>query len=213
MEQATGDKPKRGRPKGSRTGAGAGARPNPATEPGAESQVGPAVATSQEASLDLGSSIRVESQATVKVPPVKLTGKAARKAKEQAEVSARLLLMVLDSAVGAAFGEEAKLLDYEAEMLIDPLGRMMLRAGPATTAALEKYTDPILLLFGLVTWGSRVFSIATRSDEGDEPPNKPTWIPAPPPGGNGNHAEPIPAAGPGEEILAAVDAGSAHVEA
>lgn len=51
------------------------------------------------------------------------------------------------------------MLPVERELIEAPLQRMMKRLDPAITGAIEKYTDPLLVVMGLITWGARVWQI------------------------------------------------------
>jgi hypothetical protein len=131
-----------------------------------------------------------------------------KKQQEQAEQAAAVLLTILDGAVGVAFGEEARMLPYEQAMMVDPMGRILGRMEPGTAELIEKWSDPIILLFGFATWGARVWSIASdRGDSGKKPP--PEVVP--PPRGNGQVRDEVPAASPPADLLSRVGAERAEV--
>jgi hypothetical protein len=50
----------------------------------------------------------------------------------------------------------------EKAMINEPLARIMARMTPETSEIIDRYTDPILLAFGFIMWGSRVFFVLQR---------------------------------------------------
>lgn len=89
-----------------------------------------------------------------------------RKRKEQSEQTTLVLMLLIDGMVSAAFGPECAMNDAEREMISQPLTRILARMSPATSAMLDKYTDPVMLLFGVIMWGSRIaFTLRERDKE------------------------------------------------
>jgi len=112
-----------------------------------------------------------------------------KKAAAQAKETATWLLLILNGAAIVAFGEDAKMSDAEREMILEPLQRIMARIDPAVNDALQKWTDPILLLFGVATWGLRLYAIAQDRADDEGPPPKPR-AGIPPSNGNGSKETP-----------------------
>lgn len=118
-----------------------------------------------------------------------------KKQQEQAEQAAAVLLTILDGAVGVMLGEEARMEPHEQQMIVDPLGRIMARMEPGTTELIEKWSDPIILLFGFATWGARLWTIA--SDHGDDGRSKKPPEVVPPDRNNGKtFSNEVPPASP-----------------
>ena len=137
-----------------------------------------------------------------------------KKQAAQAKETAGWLVMLLEGAAIMSFGEEAKLLPNEKRMISDPMARIMTRMDPALNEALQKWTDPILLLFGIGTWGMRLYAMAQDREEGDEGRGKKPPEVKPSPGGDGHgrtvtevlaEEEAIMRAGPDARILSQVD--------
>lgn len=70
--------------------------------------------------------------------------------------SALVILALLDGIASMLWGSEAMMTPPEREMLSAPLERILSRMEFAQTEAVKKMTDPILLIMGLVAWGSRI---------------------------------------------------------
>jgi hypothetical protein len=114
-----------------------------------------------------------------------------KKAAQQAKDTATWLLVIIEGAAMVGFGEDARLLPNERKMIVEPLARIMSRLDPALNDALQKWTDPILLVFGLSTWGMRLYAIAKDKEEGEGPPSKrpPEDFRPKSPGGNGKFVD------------------------
>ena len=104
--------------------------------------------------------------------------KQGKKAKEQAAQSALTLLTILDGAIGISLGPECRMTQDERTMILDPLAHIMARMTPETSEMIDKYTDPVLLTFGFIMWGSRVFFVLQR--QANEAKPKPEYNPAAP---------------------------------
>lgn len=70
-----------------------------------------------------------------------------------------VMLTMFDGLISMALGPECALLPAERELIDEPLQRMLKRVDPTITGAIEKYTDPLLVTMGLITWGARVWQI------------------------------------------------------
>jgi len=88
--------------------------------------------------------------------------RGGKKAKEAAAQSALTLLTILDGAIGISLGPECQMTADEKAMINEPLARIMARMTPETSEIIDRYTDPILLAFGFIMWGSRVFFVLQR---------------------------------------------------
>ena len=140
-----------------------------------------------------------------------------KKAAQQAKDNATYILVILEGAAMVGFGETARMSASEKKMIIEPMSRIMGRLDPGINDALQKWTDPILLVFGFATWGLRLYAIAQEKNEGDEPPSKrpPSDVKPMGPGGNGRVIkEPVPEfsdadrvtmAGPDKRLLDQID--------
>jgi len=140
-----------------------------------------------------------------------------KKAAAQAKENATYILVILEGAAMVGFGETARMSASEKKMIIEPMSRIMGRLDPGINDALQKWTDPILLVFGFATWGLRLYAIAQEKNEGDEPPSKrpPSDVKPMGPGGNGRVIkEPVPEfsdadrvtmAGPDKRLLDQID--------
>ncbi len=80
-------------------------------------------------------------------------------------------------------------------------------------AMVEKYTDPILFIFGMATWGIRIAEIASRGDSGDrrkepEPESGPSGVAE---RSNGKPSKGVPPASPPIEVLEQIGSGRIEV--
>lgn len=140
--------------------------------------------TSRAAASDAPGISTVEAEPESKPPRVSSYSK--RKALEQAEETATWLLLIINGAAVMAFGEDARMTAAEQKMILEPLSRMMARVDPAVNDALQKWTDPILILFGIATWGLRLYAIQKdREDDNGPGPKTPPKVVIPPSNGNG----------------------------
>lgn len=127
----------------------------------------------------LGASFEVEQ--TRNLAPSTIAKRAwhnKKKAKEQAAQAALTLLTILDGAIGLSLGPECQLTPDERQMIEAPLTRIMARLAPETTEAIDRWTDPILLAFGVATWGARVFFVLQRQAS-EAQPSKPATTQTP----------------------------------
>jgi hypothetical protein len=124
-----------------------------------------------EASEIPGPTFQVETETVTQSPNTAKWSKwvSKRKKKEQAAQLALTLLTILDGAIGAALGTECCLTPDEHAMIDEPLARIMARLSPETTEAIDKWTDPVLLLLGFGLWGVRVFSVIQRKAAESKP--------------------------------------------
>lgn len=85
-----------------------------------------------------------------------VTGTGRKMAKKEAVQTAVILLALLDGIGTIAFGKNAGMLDYEKDMIKEPLERILQRMDITSSAALAKWSDPIMLFMGLSAWITRV---------------------------------------------------------
>ena len=85
-----------------------------------------------------------------------ITGSGRKMAKKEATQTAIILLALLDGIGTIAFGKDAGLLDYEKDMIKEPLERILQRMDITSSAALAKWSDPIMLFMGLSAWVTRI---------------------------------------------------------
>lgn len=79
-----------------------------------------------------------------------------------------------------AFGENAAMTQPENKMIGDPLNRMMERLDLDTSQMVGVWTDPIMLLLGLIAWGSRVWRESRKPGDGPSDDRPPEEDPPPP---------------------------------
>ena len=162
------------------------------------------------AQADLGPTVQVKVPTRPVFVPPQARRVSRKEAQRNAEQATEVLLTILDGAVGMAVGGGARMTEEEHSAIFDPMARIMARLDPATNAAVEKYTDPVLLIFGLGMWGVRVW---TELAEQEPPPSsgkQPPEPEAPPPAPNGREVEEVPAASPPASLIKS-EAGSLKV--
>lgn len=147
------------------------------------------------------------SQAPEVEPPPR-THQSRRKIAKQAAEAASYLIVLIEGAAMMGLGEDARMTDIEKQMIIAPLQRILERASPQVTETIEKFADPVVLMFGFAMWGMRLYSMARDQEEGEGPPPKPPSEGPSSPGGNGKHAAEEPsdesrllAAGPARSLM------------
>ncbi len=96
-----------------------------------------------------------------------------------------MLLLLLDGVGMMAFGDYARLNGTEKAMLEEPLTRMLAKVSPNSLNLIGKYSDPVLLMMGLLAWISRVTTERKRREEAQKPavqnePQPQPLNPAPP---------------------------------
>jgi hypothetical protein len=91
-------------------------------------------------------------------------------AKKEAAQTAVIVLALLDGTCTIAFGENAGMLDYERELIKEPLERIIQRMDIVSSEALAKWSDPILLFMGLSAWITRVIREKKESQPEVKPP-------------------------------------------
>ncbi len=92
---------------------------------------------------------------------------ARKMAKKEAGQTAIILLSLLDGIAFMAFGAGASMNEYERDLMKEPLERILMRMDITSSEALSKWSDPILLVMGIVAWGSRLMQ-ERRERENEE---------------------------------------------
>lgn len=75
---------------------------------------------------------------------------------QQDFTSAAIILTLIDGMVQMALGPQYAMTKEERKMMADPLDRIMAKFPAARVAQYSQFVDPLLLLMGLIGWGSRI---------------------------------------------------------
>jgi hypothetical protein len=129
--------------------------------------------------------------------------------KENEKTSAQtaiVFVVLLDGLVASVFGDEARMTEGEREMITPPLTRILARLEPATADIIDRWADPIVLLFGFIAYGSRVYALQQekrkREDETRQPVfETPQPTPAYPGNGSGQRDDSRIDASPPRDVL------------
>lgn len=97
------------------------------------------------------------------------TGVRVAAKRAESEALASLVLLLFEGAAVATFGEPARFNEAEKAMILPPLSRILQRLPSSTVRAMQAWTDPLLLLFGLSLWFGRVWSARSAQAERSEP--------------------------------------------
>lgn len=142
------------------------------------------------------------------IPPVSRQV-SKKEAERQSAQSTTVLLTIFDGLAGLSFGEGARMEPHERAIIEEPMARIMARMDPGTSAAIERWTDPILLIFGFASWGVRVYmDLAEQSGSDDDETGwgrGPETEPEPPP--PSREHETVPSASPPIEVMAGMGYG------
>ncbi len=127
----------------------------------------------------------------------KLRDLEKQRAQDAAETAAAIVIAA-DALVISAFGPDCSLTalgPMGQEMVSKPAARLLARLDESTRAAMEKYSDPLILSIGLLMWGAHIYRVTQeRGDQGGGPASEPEPEPEPSPGvvaprSNGYHPE------------------------
>lgn len=118
--------------------------------------------------------------------------------------SASIVLTLIDGVVQLGFGADAAMNREERRMLSEPLDRMIAKLPANRVMQLTQYVDPLMLLIGLVAWGSRIARLKEQA--------KPQAIPAPTSPTNQPPAQPSEPVTPPDDELMAVPPGIITME-
>lgn len=164
-----------GAPTGTGTGTGTGAQP---AAPEAQASLFEVEAVATETEEDRRERARRQHR---RYRP-RADKSEAGKPNPDAQTSA-IVLSMLDGLVVSQLGLGAAMQEHERAMIEPPLTRMLGRMTPDQRAAVERYSDPVMMLWGLAVYGSRVYRIAAdRGAAVDDPAPmdlKPAAEPAP----------------------------------
>lgn len=72
---------------------------------------------------------------------------------------ALILLTLLDGVAAVMLGDDAKMTDAERALIEEPLKRIFAKMGPAALGTISQWSDPVTVVFGLVLWGTRLYSL------------------------------------------------------
>lgn len=108
------------------------------------------------------------------------TSQSRKLAKKEANQTAIIIMALLDGLATMAFGASASMNETERGMLQEPMERILMRLDLTSSEALARWSDPVLLVMGLVAWGSRLMrersasnppsdNFGTDNDGGGEP--------------------------------------------
>lgn len=88
----------------------------------------------------------------------RLKAEAAGKGRIDASIqTAAMVLSILDGLAMSMIGPDAGMTESERNMIQVPLGKMFDRMSPEVQEAVDKWVDPLTLVFGLAAWGTRVW--------------------------------------------------------
>jgi hypothetical protein len=125
--------------------------------------------------------IEVELTDRIPAPPRVIPLLTSKHSQEQAERAEEMVFTILNGLVGTAFGEEARCPEEAEEFIHGPAARMIAKMDPATSALMEKWTDPIFLMMGISIWGLHIWQVMGDDDDDNrrpEPEPEPTPSPA-----------------------------------
>jgi hypothetical protein len=74
--------------------------------------------------------------------------------------NAAVILSILDGLAMSVIGPDGVMNEIEKTLIQEPLERIMGRLDWEVGETIGKWSDPILLVFGMVAWGSRLMDIA-----------------------------------------------------
>lgn len=145
------------------------------------------------------SGIGIKSDKTGKQPPppdflVDATEEALKEQAEAALSGAIVLLAIVDGLAVMAWGNAARMNDTERGMITPPLERILSRLGPGINNYVSAWGDPIMLIMGLIAWGSRISRINRKPEPEPEPKPEPEPINVNQPINKDNHTGDIGAA-------------------
>ena len=171
---------------------------DPASDPGGPSTG--EVVDPEEGTQGEGPTIQVTAPTRPFPVPEVQSPVSRKKRQQQAEQATTVLLTLLDGAVGLSLGEGARMLPDEQAMIAEPMARIMARLDPGTSAMLEKWTDPVMLFFGLAMWGARIWTEMSDQNDQGRPP-EPEYIPPAP--DNGRERQ-VPTGAPPHTVTASI---------
>lgn len=85
------------------------------------------------------------------------------------ETNAAILLTLLDGIAAIVLGEGARMTQAERDLIEEPLKRIFNKFGAASLDVINKWSDPVTVVFGLVLWVNRISRLnkpAPIEDEG-----------------------------------------------
>lgn len=97
--------------------------------------------------------------------------------------SASIICSLLDGVVTMSMGAAYAMTKEERKMIAEPLDRIMARFPTAQLARYGQFVDPLLLLMGLISWGSRISRLKREESKGSGKPTPPPTKSTPPTAG------------------------------
>lgn len=94
-------------------------------------------------------------------------------AKRDAQQVAKALLAFMEGIAVVALGPDASMLDYEKEMITEPLERILMRMDVINAEFISKWSDPAVLIMLL---GAYISRITKEHAEEEEPEEKPVRV-------------------------------------
>lgn len=76
---------------------------------------------------------------------------------------------MLDGLMVFAFGDYAAMNEQERDMIEPPLSRMIEKIDLAENELIQRWSDPILVVFGLGLWGWRVMTMKQEAESKQKP--------------------------------------------
>jgi hypothetical protein len=154
-------------------------RTKPAPGPGTETPINQTgrieIETDPE---DIVSGIGIKQTVTGKQPPppdfmLDAADKVLAENAQNALSAAVVLVAILDGFAVMLWGENAKMNPTENGMITPPLERILGRLGPGINNYVSAWGDPIMLLMGLIAWGSRVSRLNRLNAPAPQPEPEP----------------------------------------
>jgi len=98
------------------------------------------------------------------------TASTRKLAKKEAAQTALIFLSLLDGIATMTLGPAARMLDYEKELIREPLERIIQRMDIVSSELISKWSDPVLFVMGMVAWMSRVIREMNEKEQASKPP-------------------------------------------
>lgn len=99
---------------------------------------------------------------------------------EQAKQTTVVVLAMMNSVAVFGFGEQARMNRGEQMMIENSMQRILERLDIQESEAVARYSDPLMLIMGLIGWGARVWRDSRKSDDDDRGDQKKEPEPKPP---------------------------------
>lgn len=87
---------------------------------------------------------------------------ARKKDRQVGSENAAVVLSLLDGLAVMILGDQAVMNEFEKLLIAEPLERIMARMTWETGETVNRWMDPIMLVIGLITWGTRLTQVAAE---------------------------------------------------